>query len=583
MNIIINKNSRESIAIIEDVGSDVIEVNFEFSDMYKLKWINKFRNSITHDNPREKALSGHGLWKLKRYARSRKKIEEYHNLGKFREELEKFLGKTLKEESRVNFQTPKYKDLSSEITILENRMKLLKGRSEEKEKELKIKIKSLDYQRKKIRNDLFNIFKNLKNHEFAQLGDKLWNLWDQMEHYFIYREKRIQFKIYDLEMNLRGNSKLIKKKSKKKNKFALKIEELRALRNKYKNPYYIIELAKNIEDLSSIIKKYEKYFKKEIPKKISEKKFKKVLKKLKSEEDLKSDKHKSESSLGHYLCSNALISSSVSTRKKDKNEISTLYLEFDIQKTYEAFIENLKMPSENGVLVNKPYTFKDSYLFTHYNQDKLESLLNKTGLIQKNFIRIKRFNDFLGFKLDLIEIAETLFRDFSKKHPRSKHSKRSIHFKKPQFNTKNIVIGAVSTISILLIIFGLVQPFLSSSQTVVIQKYDLVKIDYQIWESDARRNYNIFNPSFDDTIWITMVPITENSTSGLILGLYTNLLGKQKYFESGLIWLDKCIDQDRNGIDDLSGEPALSFGNSTDLHFNTYLMIKFTVLDIQKM
>jgi len=176
VNIIINKNSRESIAIIEDVGSDVIKVNFEFSDMYKLKWINKFRNSITHDNPREKALSGHGLWKLKRYARSRKKIEEYHNLGKFREELEKFLGKTLKEESRVNFQTPKYKDLSSEITILENRMKLLKGRSEEKEKELKIKIKSLDYQRKKIRNDLFNIFKNLKNHEFAQLGDKLWNL-----------------------------------------------------------------------------------------------------------------------------------------------------------------------------------------------------------------------------------------------------------------------------------------------------------------------------------------------------------------------------------------------------------------------
>ncbi|KKN63776.1 hypothetical protein LCGC14_0498150 [marine sediment metagenome] len=129
----------------------------------------------------------------------------------------------------------------------------------------------------------------------------------------------------------------------------------------------------------------------------------------------------------------------------------------------------------------------------------------------------------------------------------------------------------------------MVQPFLSSSQTVVIQKYDLVKIDYQIWESDASRNYNIFNPSFDDTIWITMVPITENSTLGLILGLYNNLLGKHEYYESDLIWLNKNIDQDRNGMDDFSGEPALSFGNSTDLYFNTCLMIKFEVLDIQKM
>ena len=128
----------------------------------------------------------------------------------------------------------------------------------------------------------------------------------------------------------------------------------------------------------------------------------------------------------------------------------------------------------------------------------------------------------------------------------------------------------------------MVQPFLSRSQITFIQKYDLVKIDYQIWESDVDKNYNVFNPSFDDTIWITMILITENSTSGLILGLYNNLLGNQIYFESDLIWLDKCIDQDRNGIDDITGDIALSYGNSTDQYFNTCLMIKFNVLDIQK-
>ena len=79
-----------------------------------------------------------------------------------------------------------------------------------------------------------------------------------------------------------------------------------------------------------------------------------------------------------------------------------------------------------------------------------------------------------------------------------------------------------------------------------------------------------------------MVPITENDTTGLILGLYDNLLGKGMSFESGLLWLDKCIDQDRNGIDDLTGNIALTYGNSSDLYFNTSLMIEFKVLGIQK-
>ncbi|MBA7517400.1 hypothetical protein ES705_09453 [subsurface metagenome] len=121
-----------------------------------------------------------------------------------------------------------------------------------------------------------------------------------------------------------------------------------------------------------------------------------------------------------------------------------------------------------------------------------------------------------------------------------------------------------------------------NSQPIKIQKHDLVKIDYQMWESDKYKDYNILNPLFDDIIWITVIPITENSSSGLILGLYNNLLGKRKFYESDLIWVNKCIDQDRNGIDDITGDIALSYGNSTDQYFNTCLMIKFKVLDIQK-
>jgi len=100
--------------------------------------------------------------------------------------------------------------------------------------------------------------------------------------------------------------------------------------------------------------------------------------------------------------------------------------------------------------------------------------------------------------------------------------------------------------------------------------------------SDKYKDYNTPNPLFDDIIWIIVIPVTENSSSGLILGLYNNLLEKMKFYESDLIWLNKCIDQDRYGIDDITGDVALSYGNSTDQYFNTCLMIKFKVLDIQK-
>ncbi|KKL96961.1 hypothetical protein LCGC14_1839240 [marine sediment metagenome] len=159
---------------------------------------------------------------------------------------------------------------------------------------------------------------------------------------------------------------------------------------------------------------------------------------------------------------------------------------------------------------------------------------------------------------------------------------KSSRFQKIHFNTKIKKRAAIGVITIIFLILGLSLINLLKSQSIVVQKYDLVKIDYQMWESDSRKNYNILNPLYDDIIWITMIQITENSTLGLILGLYDNLLESQKYYESDLIWLDKCIDQDRNGIDDFSGEPALSFENSTDLYFNTHLMIKFEVLDIQK-
>lgn len=150
-------------------------------------------------------------------------------------------------------------------------------------------------------------------------------------------------------------------------------------------------------------------------------------------------------------------------------------------------------------------------------------------------------------------------------------------------HTKKAIRTGVYVGVIILAIIGFIFYNIAFSKQTIVEKHDSVKIDYTIWESDNRRDYNVLSPLFDGRIWIIMIPITENSTSGLILGLYNNLLNKELHYESDLIWLDKCIDQNRDSIDDITNKTALTFGNSSDQYFNTCLMIKFKILDIEKL
>ena len=66
---------------------------------------------------------------------------------------------------------------------------------------------------------------------------------------------------------------------------------------------------------------------------------------------------------------------------------------------------------------------------------------------------------------------------------------------------------------------------------IIVSKYDSVEIDYTVWESDEAETYNQLSPVFDAVVWVTMIPVTENDTTGLILGLYDNLLGRRGLYE----------------------------------------------------
>lgn len=135
------------------------------------------------------------------------------------------------------------------------------------------------------------------------------------------------------------------------------------------------------------------------------------------------------------------------------------------------------------------------------------------------------------------------------------------------------------------LIFGFIlfESNISSPTENIVEKYDLVTIDYQMWESDNLKSYNPLNLLLDETIVVTVIPITDDKNNGLILGLFNNLVGKKLFYESDFIWLDNCVDQNRDGIDDIfDDKAALTYGNSTDQYFNMCLMIKFKILSIQK-
>ena len=149
--------------------------------------------------------------------------------------------------------------------------------------------------------------------------------------------------------------------------------------------------------------------------------------------------------------------------------------------------------------------------------------------------------------------------------------------KKSSWKKIIFLVGVIFLISS--IIIGILN--LSTNPNTV-EKLDRVEIRVMMWEIEGDQTYDILDPCLSSTDWLTVIPITENETSGLILGLFNSLLGRKLNYKSGLIWLNKCIDQDRDGIDDDTGNPALTYGKDSDDFYNMDLIIQFEVLDIEK-
>jgi len=138
----------------------------------------------------------------------------------------------------------------------------------------------------------------------------------------------------------------------------------------------------------------------------------------------------------------------------------------------------------------------------------------------------------------------------------------------------------------MLIVYFVGNSFYSNSTSqehpIVIGNGDDIKFHYTLWYSEKKSSYDMDNPYFDDTIWLTVISIVDDHEHGIMLGLYNNLLGKEKFFESESIEFRPCVDENLDGIDDNTERSALSYGQSTDYLFGKYILIKFTIYNIIK-
>lgn len=292
------------------------------------------------------------------------------------------------------------------------------------------------------------------------------------------------------------------------------------------------------------------------------------------------------------LLTNSDLNIKISREKPFKNpngdtgRFFKMVIEFNPKKVYSNFFTFLKMKQFNAIDINDPSVFNsERFLQLDLKKEYFEEIIDPIRKYIQNFIEYKIIESNLGFKLNFNKLFYEIWKNYKDKYFRKKSFKKAeFSEKKRKFTHTPSILTAIGVSFIVIII--ILAFIYYSPKPLVIDKYDRIKIHYSVWESNEHRTYDIFKPIINQSIQVDVIAINDTSLEtpevGLILGLYNNLLGKELYYDSDFIWLNRCVDEDYDGFHDVTGEPALSFGNSFNQYFDTCLIIKFKVLSIQK-
>lgn len=144
-----------------------------------------------------------------------------------------------------------------------------------------------------------------------------------------------------------------------------------------------------------------------------------------------------------------------------------------------------------------------------------------------------------------------------------------------------MILVAVGVVVILFVMLS----FIFADPGPQIEKYDEVRLDYEIYSLDQYENNK--EPEIKETnVWVNVChrydDDCEAGDDGLIKGFYNKLLGLSEGDILNFELIPRCKDLDKDGEDDATGEDALSYGFEDDKLYNKEIVLWFKVREINK-
>lgn len=152
-----------------------------------------------------------------------------------------------------------------------------------------------------------------------------------------------------------------------------------------------------------------------------------------------------------------------------------------------------------------------------------------------------------------------------------------------KIKAKHVVI-AVSVILLALLGYIVWAVLSDLSNPAQIGEYDEVRLEYEIYSEQHYEEKK--DPEISElNEWVDMCHRYDNKCSSddpLIKGFYDGLLGLRTGDVIEFKSIPKCKDLDDDGIDDVSGKEALSYGYEDDELYNTDIVIWARVREVRK-
>jgi len=191
---------------------------------------------------------------------------------------------------------------------------------------------------------------------------------------------------------------------------------------------------------------------------------------------------------------------------------------------------------------------------------------------------------------DLTELLRQWRREFAKKNDKSSQ-KKTVFIRSRKEPSKRTVpwraIASITSVIAIICLFAVAGAFSPPKAVPLeIQDRSQAKLSYTMWEYRKGTEldpalYQTYVPIINETVWVDVFRRTkEYPDRGLVLGFYEPLLEHEKGYESDLVLLAPCLDEDLNGVDDETGGKAKSYGLPSDQFYNKSLVLTFKVLDV---